>query len=652
MTRVPGRDPRRIGEILLDRGLITEQQLDQALADQRAGGGPLGRHLILNGAVQRMEMYGALAEQWRAPFVDLVQIDEQGEIDAVAILAEPAETWVERGWLPIRIERPAHAPSSITVATTVPLAESARAEIIARYGVDQLQLVTTTDWDLVRVVQSICRAALVFGAAESLASTDNSASAKDGLNAWQRALPVIAVAIIVVGAVLDPLLTAVAVLAIANAMFLVNVGFKVLAGVRGSARRVWRRRLGDEIHRQRQQRGLPDPEFSIPDDDLPVYTILVPAYREANIITKLVANLGALDYPKSKLDVLLLLEEDDDETIAAVKAMRPPEYVRMLIVPPGGPQTKPRACNYGLAFARGEFVVIYDAEDRPQPRQLRQVVERFRTAQQVDRTDERPLVCVQAALNYFNADYNVLTRLFAVEYAHWFDSMLPGMDEWHVPIPLGGTSNHFVTEQLRNLGAWDPYNVTEDADLGMRIAVHGGRVGVVDSVTWEEACAEVPAWVKQRTRWIKGYMMTGAVNARHPVAWLKQNGLPGFITLTTLIIGTPLAFLAYPLVLGFTVITYVGVKFIGLDLPEWLVIGGTINMLASNALMIAFAGAAAWRRYNWRIAAFALLNPLYWILHSVAAWRAAWQMYFSPHRWEKTPHGLTEEYEDSSVVAE
>lgn len=651
MIGMPGRDRRRIGEILLDRGLITQTQLEEALAAQREGGGQLGRHLILSGAVQRMEMYRALAEQWRAPFVDLVQLDERGEVDAELILTETAETWIERGWLPIAVERPAHGPSWVTVATTIPLERAAAAKIVEGFGVDQVRLVTTTDWDLVRVVQSICRAALVFGAAEALASSDNAASAKDGLNLWQRALPVIAVAVIIVGAVFDPLVTAITVLAIANAMFLVNVGFKVLAGVRGSFRRVWRRSLAAEVHRQREVRGLPEPVSSIPDDDLPIYTILVPAYREANIITKLVSNLGALDYPKTKLDVLLLLEEDDDETIAAVKAMRPPEYVRMLIVPPGGPQTKPRACNYGLAFARGEFVVIYDAEDRPQPQQLRQVVERFRSEQRLENNEQRPLICVQAALNYFNADYNVLTRLFAVEYAHWFDSMLPGMDDWHVPIPLGGTSNHFVTDQLRNLGAWDPYNVTEDADLGMRIAVQGGRVGVVDSVTWEEACAEVPAWVKQRTRWIKGYMMTGAVNARHPVAWLKQNGLPGFITLTALIIGTPLAFLAYPLVLGFTIITYVGVHVIGLNLPDWLVIGGTINMLASNALMIMFAGAAAWRRYNWRIAVFALLNPLYWILHSVAAWRAAWQMYFSPHRWEKTPHGLTEEYEDSSVVA-
>lgn len=637
---------RRIGEILLDRGLVTQRQLGEALVEKARQGGPVGRHLILSGAVDRRTMYAALAEQWGAPMIDLLAEGVQERL----IAAVPADEWMRRGWVPVRLDGPG---GRLTVATTRELEDDELRRIAEGYGAGDAELRTTTDWDLVQAVQLACRDALVFGASESLARDNEGASAKSGLRTWQRVLPVLLLAMAIGGLILNTSLAVVVLLTVANAVFLANVGFKVISGIRGAA--VRRRRLGLDraVRKERRRRGIASLRKWIPDDELPVYTILVPAYKEANIIDKLVRNLGALDYPKSKLEVLLLLEQDDIETLQRVKQMAPPEYVRVIVVPPGGPQTKPRACNYGLSFASGEFVVIYDAEDQPQPQQLRDVVAKFRHEERLSQRsdgEQKPLVCVQAALNYFNADYNVLTRLFAIEYAHWFDSMLPGMDGTGVPIPLGGTSNHFVTEKLLEIGAWDPYNVTEDADLGMRIAVSGARVGVVESTTWEEACAHVGAWIKQRTRWIKGYMMTAAVNLRHPVRWTKQNGAAGLVSLLALILGTPLAFLLYPLVFGFTVITYLGIVFAGLDIPAWLLVAGSVNMIASNLLMILFSGLAAWRRYNWRIAVFALLNPFYWLLHSVAAWRAAYQMYFQPHVWEKTPHGLTEDYEHSSVV--
>ena len=637
--------PKLIGEILLERGLITEEQRRSALRAQKRQGGTIGRHLILDGAVTRLALYSALAEQWAAPLIDLVE----QPIDERLVGDTPATEWMRRGWVPVERD----ADGGLLVATTVRLNDARLTEIAREYGAVAVRLRTTTDWDLTRAVQEACRSALVFGASERLASENDAASAKLGLRRWQKVAPIAIMVAVAIGLVLRPSATVVVLLAAANLLFLMNVGFKVLAGLRGMYMHRARSVYDRELRSERRRRGLSASTMRIPDSELPVYTILVPAYKEANIIEKLVRNLGALDYPKSKLEVLLLLEEDDHETIERVKQMAPPEYVRVLIVPPGGPQTKPRACNYGLSFASGEYVVIYDAEDQPQPAQLREVVAKFRTEEALDAHlggETKPLVCVQAALNYFNADYNVLTRMFAVEYAHWFDSMLPGMDGTGVPIPLGGTSNHFATEKLIEVGAWDPYNVTEDADLGMRIAVAGGRVGVIESTTWEEACAQVGAWIKQRTRWIKGYMMTAAVNMRHPVIWIKRNGLPGMVSLFALILGTPIAFMLYPLVFGFTVITYLGIAVAGLHIPEWLLIAGTTNMVASNLLMIVFSGLAAWRRYNWRIAVFALLNPLYWLLHSIAAWRAADQMYFQPHVWEKTPHGLTEDHEHSSIV--
>ena len=349
----------------------------------------------------------------------------------------------------------------------------------------------------------------------------------------------------------------------------------------------------------------------------------------------------------SRLEIIVLLEEDDVETIEAAKRTSPPEFVRLLVVPDGQPRTKPRACNYGLAFARGQYVVIYDAEDRPAPDQLRKAMaafERDRFEREVLGRDQPPLAVVQASLSYFNSDYNVLTRMFAVEYAHWFESMLPGLEGTGIPVPLGGTSNHFETQVLRELGAWDPYNVTEDADLGLRAAVDGYRVTVIDSTTGEEACARTSAWIRQRTRWIKGYLITSAVNLRHPVRFTRRVGLPGVIGMIGLILGTPMAFLLYPIVTTFTVITFVGSRSFGLEIPTWLMIGSAVSMLFGNGLMIATAAIAATRRYSWRIGVFAVFSPLYWFLHAYAAWRALYQTLVDPHRWEKTPHGISEGY--------
>ncbi|MWV48268.1 glycosyltransferase [Rathayibacter sp. VKM Ac-2803] len=636
----------RVGEILLDRGLISREQLDEALRRQAREGGLLGRHLIIDGAVTRREMYAALAEQWDAPMVDLVE--EPPEAKTLARIGPI--TLVDEGWVPWRVLE----DGTGVIATSVPPTETVLARARELMGVSRITVRTTTDWDIFMAVENACRAALLFGAADALAVESGDESAKSGLRRWQVVTPLVLAAVVIVGVVLAPSITFVIVLAAANLLFLMNIAFKALAGLRAPLNKSSVTAWEEEVALERGRRGLAVSPPRMTDDELPIYTILVPAYKEANIISKLLVNLGALDYPKAKLEVLVLLEADDDETIGAVRRMNPPEYVRMVIVPPGGPQTKPRACNYGLSFARGEFVVIYDAEDRPDPDQLRKCVRLFREDEferrHVD-PSQKQLVCLQGALSYFNADYNVLTRMFAVEYAHWFGAMLPGLDQSHLPIPLGGTSNHFETRVLRELGAWDPYNVTEDADLGLRVAAHGYRVGVVDSNTWEEACAEVPAWIKQRTRWIKGYMMTAGVNTRHPVRWFRVNGILGTLSLVALIMGTPVAFLLYPLVLGFTIITYIGVQFLGLDIPEWLIVAGTTNMLFSNALMIVVSGIAAWKRYNWRVAAFAVLNPVYWVLHSISAWRAAWQIVFSPHKWEKTPHGLTEDYEDSTIGA-
>ncbi|MFT4287653.1 glycosyltransferase [Nocardioides sp.] len=641
----PIGDGRRIGEILLDAGLVTPPQLDQALARQAAEGGPLGRHLILGGVVDRRALYQALAEQWGAPLVDLVA--EPPTAQELLEIGDPRR-YADLGWLPWR-----YHDGVLTIATSVAPTERVLATARALPGVREVSVRTTTDWDVFRTVQELGRSRLLYGIAELMADTRPDLSARISMATWQKVVPLLALLALVPAVWRWPSQTVVAAFCVANALFLGNIVFKVYFGLRAPLRNGEKERWRRAVRAERARRGHPEEwPGRVPDQLLPTYTILVPVFDEVAVVQKVIANMDRLDYPKSKLDVMILLEEKDAKTIEAAKASRPPEYVRIVVVPEGQPQTKPRACNYGLEFAKGEYVVIYDAEDRPEPDQLREALAAFEMNRLIRRRLDPTtplLACVQASLMYFNSEYNLLTRMFSIEYAHWFDAMLPGMDDSGLPLPLGGTSNHFRTDILRRLGGWDPYNVTEDADLGLRIASQGYAVGTIASATGEEACSETFAWIRQRTRWIKGYMVTAAVNTRHPIRWLRLNGVGGVISMGGLVLGTPLAFMSYPLALLFTAATYVGVRTGAVGFPPAILQGGVLMLLLGNSVMILASGIAAWRRYNWRVAAYAVFNPIYWLLHSLAAWRAVYQLLFDPHRWEKTPHGLSEDFEDPAM---
>jgi len=239
----------------------------------------------------------------------------------------------------------------------------------------------------------------------------------------------------------------------------------------------------------------------------PVYTVLCPMYQETAVLPQFADAIARLDYPAESLQVLLLLEEDDHDTIEFARGLDLPDSFEIVVVPDSRPKTKPKACNYGLQAARGDYVVIFDAEDIPEPDQLKKAVLAFAGL-------PGTVACLQAPLNFYNPRQNVLTRLFTAEYSLWFDLMLVGLQRLRGPIPLGGTSNHFRVEVLRGLGGWDPYNVTEDADLGIRLYKQGFRTGILDSTTYEEANPDPRNWIRQRSRWIKGYLQTLLVHTR------------------------------------------------------------------------------------------------------------------------------------------
>lgn len=371
-----------------------------------------------------------------------------------------------------------------------------------------------------------------------------------------------------------------------------------------------------------------------PDADLPSVTILLPLHREAASLPGLARAINALDYPKDKLDILLILERDDTETAAAARALSLDRVWRFISVPPSAPQTKPKACNYALHFARGDLAVIYDAEDEPDTDQLRKAAARFAAS-------DRQLACLQARLNFYNADENWLTRLFAVEYALWFDFYLPGLRQMRLPIPLGGTSNIFRTEILRCVGGWDPFNVTEDADLGLRLSRRGFRVEVLDSTTLEEANCRLGNWIRQRSRWMKGYMQTTIVHSRPPGASAETGG-QGMLTTQLFVGGTVLAALVNPWLLGLAVLELTpGAPDMGAFFPSPILELNMVAFALGNLLYVALAVIAPLKRGLKGVAISALLAPFYWQLTSVAAYKALWQLFRRPHFWEKTDHMIS-----------
>ena len=361
----------------------------------------------------------------------------------------------------------------------------------------------------------------------------------------------------------------------------------------------------------------------VPAHALPSYTVIAPLHREAEMVPALAAALHALDYPKERLQVIVALEADDDATFAAIRRHPIARSFEIAIAPPGGPKTKPRACNVALAQARGEHVVVYDAEDRPHPLQLQEAAARFAAG-------PYGLACQQAPLRIAGAR-GVLARHFGLEYAAQFEVMLPGLHRLGLPFPLGGTSNHFRTNVLRAVGGWDGWNVTEDADLGFRLAAEGYRTGLLRTPTWESAPRRLADWLPQRRRWIKGYMQTWGVQMRTPFkgGWRRFAALQatlGLSVLSALAHGPSLlALFAWA---GWTALTRRG----GVPLPDLVLLAG--GWSAAAATMTVGARRAGLKAQPFDLAC----APAYWSLQSLAAAMAIIQLCTRPHHWDKTAH--------------
>jgi cellulose synthase/poly-beta-1,6-N-acetylglucosamine synthase-like glycosyltransferase len=600
-----------LGQLLLERGAVDRNALVDILEHHRRERVPLGEALMAHGAAREEDVWNALAAQWGFGITNL----EHHWVDPALVNQLDAREAIAHRVLPLRA-----GGGAVIVAMADPRDRRARAYVEQTLNlrvVPRLAAPSVIRWrqemvfrnQLLQVSSGLLQAhAPRYSAHITLTLRQKQALIFAGIAA-------VALIVLMHGAFF---------VALAGAIITLYAGvvmFRVYVTVRGAKSEDLIKVSRREIDALR---------------DLPVYTILCPLYREAGVLPQLVKAMEDLEYPASKLDVKLLMEEDDVETLEVVRDYDLPAFFDVLVVPAEGPRTKPKACNYGLQFARGEYCVIYDAEDIPEADQLKKALAVFRRS--------GPEVgCVQAKLNYYNPKQNLITRWFSLEYTSWFDFFLPGLVDLGLPVPLGGSSNHFRTRMLRDIGAWDPNNVTEDADLGMRLHRAGYQTLLMDSMTLEEANSDFVNWMRQRSRWGKGYFISWLVLVRHPIKLYRDLGWRGTVASWLTLGGTfgvaLLNLLVWMLTLLWALAQF---QIIAYLFPTGIYYVGMLELIFGNFFFMYMGIWCAYHRRDFYLTHAGMAAPLYWLMASVAMIKAAMQTVSKPTFWEKTVHGLFE----------
>ncbi len=563
--------------------------------------------LLAADLVPEQAHYAALADELGLEFID--------EIGANDILLKPEHTLAalrgpisghlaflhsREGGMPLLI-----APTSLDLPAMRDFVDR-NAEFAAR-----LRIISPT-----RMREAMMQRAsgeLLRNARESLFAERPDLSARTVTNAWQGfAFGVLAVAI-PAGFLLAPVATVLLLHLCSSMAFLFCV--------------VLRMRVAQSLRFARRPPAVPDHR-----EEVPVYSVVVALHDEAEVLPDLLQALGKLVWPRSRIEIKLVCEEDDHKTLGALQQLRLRPCVEVIKVPPSLPRTKPKALAYALPLLKGRYVALYDAEDRPHPLQLLEAWRRFRTSQD-------DVACVQAPLSIANHAYGALPFMFRLEYAALFRGLLPWLAERRLVLPLGGTSNHFRLDRLVECGAWDPYNVTEDADLGVRFARFGYRCETIDPPTLEDAPESIPVWLRQRTRWFKGWMQTWLVHMRNPAALMRDVGPRSFVIVQILFAGLILSALAHPWLLLSALWFSFNLSGTELGSVKYGLLGVDIaNVVLGYASFLLLGWRSLGPRERGSFWRAALLTPLYWFLMSLACWRALWQIVRDPFHWEKTPH--------------
>lgn len=582
-----------------------------ALAFQKArqNGTTIERELIADGTLDPQIFYEALADWLGLPFFADIN-------PANVFLTENIDTQLDKGAL-LRLSRPS-LPALLVIAPEARHAIALRDQLSQAphmrdgLGVAAPQTIREAIWNANAQPRAGKVTDRLFGETPAF-------SARIVLTGWQGyVLGVLSVSFpIAVIAWPDPILL---LLHIAlSAIYLAAMGLRAAAlkfGAKVGAR-------------------LSGVTFPLEARPLPVYTVLVAAYREEAMVPQMIAALDRLDWPKSLLDIKIVCEADDAATVTAVRQHAKGAHYEIVEVPALGPRTKPKALAYALAGARGDYVVIFDAEDRPHPQQLREAHAQFSAAPDT-------LACLQAPLNISNAGESRIAALFALEYAGLFRSLLPLLARFGLPMPLGGTSNHFRRRALEAAGAWDPFNVTEDADLGIRLHRMGYRCGVLKLPTLEDAPTEWPVWRAQRSRWFKGWLQTVLVHLRAPKRLHAQIGPAGFVALFLTTGGMLFSALAHPLLAVFilrSIWLFASGAWLAVGLAEQLLFAVDVANVVGSYYLFAVLGRKPMSPDERKAVGRPWAGvPFYWIMLSIAAWQAVKELSADPFLWRKTPH--------------
>ncbi|MER5172218.1 glycosyltransferase family 2 protein [Thioclava kandeliae] len=596
-----GRTP--LGQILVDMGYLSPGDLLKAVSLRGREEARLGDILIAHGWITETQLMDALAQQWNASPYDLAQDPPDPRlIDAIG-----AELCCTKVIAPVK-----RVGGATLVASAHPdLFDEIRKELPEAYGPYRMVISTEraiTDSLLAR------RQTHMIRRAESRVASEMSCRLRDERRAavflfgllFSTALGLIAMPLVVFS-----IITAWAILTL-----LLTTGLKLWAG----------------ITQIRHKDSLPTTGAAAPDR-LPVISIMVPMFREPDIAPRLVARMSRLHYPRELLDLVLVVEEDDHMTRDALARADLPRWMRVLPVPDGPIRTKPRALNYALNFCRGSIIGVYDAEDAPHPDQLHTIARRFAHA-------PADVACLQGVLDYYNPSTNWLSRCFTIEYATWFRMILPGVAKAGFVVPLGGTTLFFRRKVLEDLGCWDAHNVTEDADLGVRLARKGYRTELVSTVTQEEANCRMLPWIKQRSRWLKGYAITWAVHMRDPKRLMRDLGPRRFWAFQVMFLGSLSQYVLAPLLWSFWLMVFGLPHPIEMLLSPFqikLLVAGFITAELVNICLAVWAVRGESHRF---LIPWVPTMQLYFPLGALAAWKAIYELIEKPFYWDKTTHGI------------
>ncbi|PZO66467.1 MAG: glycosyl transferase [Paracoccus denitrificans] len=608
------QDLRPLGQILLEDSAIDDGLLFKAVLIQQRDDIPLGEILLANGWVDERALARALARQWRTAFIDLALdppdarlIDRIGAAFCVAYAVVP--------WRRV---------AGVTYIAAAQPTEFRRVEPELTAALGRVRMVLASDPAIRDAVLSLRRTQLVRQAEYRVPKEMSCRTRKESRTGL---IALGALALVTLGLITAPVLVLMTLTAWATFTLAASMVLKVLS-----------------FQHVLRKAAVLAPDTPIPDK-LPIISVMVPLFREADIADRLVTRLSRLHYPRELTDIVLVVEEGDAMTRDALGRAALPRWMRVVSVPDGPIRTKPRALNYARHFCKGSIIGIWDAEDRPDPDQLHKVARRFAVA-------PPNVACLQGVLDYYNPRTNWLARCFTIEYAAWFRTNLPGVERLGLIVPLGGTTLFFRRHLLEKAGCWDAWNVTEDCDLGVRLARMGLRTEMLDTVTLEEANCRLLPWVKQRSRWLKGFLMTWGVHMRSPRLLWTQIGPAAFLAMQIQVLFSVTQYLLAPILWSFWLLCF------GFGHPVRSALSGVWNGWAVTGLFTLFVASEL---LNIAIAAWAVRGPkhrhlwpwvptmhFYYPLGCLAGWKAIYEIVVKPFYWDKTVHGVFDGVQDAN----